>query len=80
MGGNSIVSMAGSEDRWENLGFLGHYVAITVDAAPEQRSFAAKSSRSSYGGLHQLYSFPQALTGKCRLSTASAVPSRYFAL
>ena len=47
----SIVSLA-NEDMWENYGFSGQYAAITVVVAPELRNFAAKSSKSSHGGLH----------------------------
>ena len=53
---------------------------MTVAAAPEWRILAAKSSRSSHGGLHQLFSSFHSESGRWRESTASAEPSRHLAL
>ena len=52
-GGMSTVLLDNSA-KCKNHGFLGQYGAMTVTSAPELRSFAAKSSSSSQGGLHQL--------------------------
>ncbi len=43
--------------RWAYHDFLGQYGVMMVAAAPDCLSFAAKSSNSSHGGLHQLCSF-----------------------
>ena len=79
LGGISIVSAA-IEDRWANHGFLGQYGAITVAAAPDCRSFAARSSSRHHGGLHQFTSALHISSERCRESTASDSPSLHLVL
>jgi len=68
--------------RCTNQGFLCQYGAMTVAAAPDVRSFAARSSNNSQGGgeLHQFFPFLHSASGMWRESTTSAVPSRHLAL
>ncbi len=78
-GGMSTVSIDILK-RWINHGFLGQSGAMTVAHAPELRSLATKSSSKSQGELHQYCSLLHSASVKCKLSTASTVPSRHLAL
>ncbi len=75
----STVSLDISE-RCKNQGFWGQYGAMTVAAAPDVRSFAARLSNNSQGGLHQLFSIFHYASGRWRESTTSVEPSRHLAL
>jgi len=75
----STVSKEISE-KCTNQDFLSHYGAMMVAAAPDVRSFAARSSSNSQGGLRQLFSLLHYESGRWRESTASVVQSRHLAL
>ena len=53
---------------------------MTVASAPEFRSLTTRSSSNSQGGLHLFDSCLQSEFGRRKLSTASVMPSRHFAL
>ena len=74
-----MVSSAISYSCW-NHGKRGHFGAMTVAAAPDCRSFAARSSNWDQGGLHQFTSRLHSSSGRWRESTASESPSLYLVL
>ena len=74
-----MVSSAISSICW-NHGKRGQFGAMIVAAAPDCRSFAARSSSRHHGGLHQFTSALYSSSERCRESTASDSPSLHLVL